>query len=75
MYPRILQKFDNFLVNLVDRYANFRWYNSPLTKKILASEDEYQKIAELAKTKEYPLIDDFENKKQFFLATLTFRYI
>ncbi len=62
MYPRILQKIDNFIVKTVNKYANFRWYNSPLTKKILANKEEYLQIWETAKNKKYLLIDDFEKK-------------
>ncbi len=51
MYPRILQKIDNFIVKAVDKYANYRWYNSPLSKSVVASEEEYLKIAEQAKKK------------------------
>ncbi len=65
MYPRILQKFDNLLVKIVDRYTNFRWYKNPLTKKILASKEEYLKIWERAKEKKHKLIDDFEEKSGF----------
>jgi len=65
MYPRIFQKIDNFLVKTVDRYANFRWYANPLTKKILASKEQYLKIWERAKEKKYKLIDDFEGKSGF----------
>lgn len=62
MYPRILQKFDNFLVKTVTKYANRKWYRSPLTKTVKASEEDYLKIAEDAKKVSYPLIDEFENK-------------
>ncbi len=62
MYPRIIQKFDNLLVKAVNKYANVRWYNSPLTKKILASKEEYLKIWIEAKSNRYKLIDDFEDK-------------
>ena len=65
MYPRILQKFDNFLVKTVNLYANFRWYASPLGKSVKASKDEYLKILEVAKNEEYKLIDDFEQKSNF----------
>ena len=65
MYPRILQKFDNFLVKTINKYANFRWYGSPLAKKPLASKDKYLKIWEKTKKKEYKLIDDFEQKTGF----------
>jgi len=62
MYPRILQKIDNLLVSAVNKYANRRWYNSPLTKKILASKKEYLKIWGKAKNKKYKLVDDIEEK-------------
>lgn len=62
MYPRILQKFDNFLVKTINKYANRKWYNSPLAKKPLATKEEYLKIWEDAKSKNYKLIDDFEDK-------------
>jgi len=65
MYPRTLQKFDNFLVATVNKYANFRWYNSPITKEIKASKSEYLAIAETAKTEEFKLIDDFESKYNY----------
>jgi len=65
MYPRILQKFDNLLVKIVDRYANFRWYKNPLTKKIIAPKKQYLKIWEKAKEKKYKLVDDFEEKYGF----------
>jgi len=62
MYPKLLQKFDNFLVKTVNNYANFRWYNSPLTNKIRAGKEEYLRIWEDAKSKKYQIIDDFELK-------------
>ena len=57
-----MQKFDNFLLKTANKYANFRWYASPLGKKAKANKDEYLKIWEIAKKEEYKLIDDFENK-------------
>ncbi len=62
MYPRILQKIDNLLVYAVNKYANRRWYNSPLTKKIRASKNEYIEIWEKVRNKKYKLIDDIEEK-------------
>ena len=62
MYPKILQKIDNTLLIAINKYANFRWYNSPLTTKILASESKYLQLAETAKAKKYELIDNFEQK-------------
>jgi len=65
MYPRILQKIDNSLVKSVNKYANFRWFKNPLTKKPLATREAYLKIWETEKTKKYQLIDDFEQKTAF----------
>jgi len=65
MYPRILQKFDNFLAETITKYTNFRWYASPVTKKVIASKSEYLKIWEDAKSKQYQLIDNFEQKIGF----------
>ena len=62
MYPRILQKFDNFLVKAIYKYANRKWYNSPLTKKIRANKEEYLKIWKETKAKKYSIVDDFEKK-------------
>ena len=62
MYPRILQKIDSFLVNAVNKYANFRWYRSPLAKKPRATEAEYLKRANKAKLVRYPIIDNYENE-------------
>ena len=65
MYPRILQKFDNFLVKTINKYANFRWYGSPLTKKIRATKNVYLKIWEDVKSQNFKLIDSFEQKTGF----------
>jgi len=65
MYPRILQRFDNFLIKTINKYANFRWYSSPLAKTIKASKDEYLKIWENAKSKKYKIIDNFEEETGF----------
>ncbi len=65
MYPRILQKVDNFLIKAIDKYANFRWYRNPLAPSIKASKEEYLKIWETAKSKKYQLIDNFEEKTGF----------
>jgi predicted O-methyltransferase YrrM len=65
MYPRILQRFDNFFVSAVNKYANYRWYNSPLTSSVNASREQYFEIANTAKSKKYELIDDFEKQKEF----------
>ena len=65
MYPKILQKFDNFLVNTIDKYANFRWYNSPLAKNIKATKEEYLKIAAKSKENKYPIVSRFEAKYKF----------
>jgi len=62
MYPRILQKFDNFLVSSIDKYANHRWYNNPLTKNILAGKEQYLQLWDKAKAEKYPLIDEFEKE-------------
>jgi predicted O-methyltransferase YrrM len=60
IYPRILERFDNFLLKSVDAYVNFRWYASPLTKNIKASKKEYLEIAQNAKNKTHELIDQYE---------------
>ena len=65
MYPRILQKFDNFLVKSINSYADFRWFNNPLTSKVIAGKEKYQEIWEKAKAKKYNLIDDFEKQAGF----------
>lgn len=65
IYPRILQRFDDFLVATVDKYANFRWYNSPLTKKTLASPEKYLQIWNDAKQKKYEIVDNFEKNHNF----------
>jgi len=75
MYPRLLQKFDNFLVATIDKYANYRWYNSPLTKKILASEKEYLAIAEKSKSINYQIIDDYENTYKHKIDTNWFHQL
>jgi predicted O-methyltransferase YrrM len=62
MYPAILQKFDNLLVKYLNKYINYRWYNSPLAKNVKADKDEYLKIWEYAKSKSYKLIDNFEQR-------------
>lgn len=69
MYPRILQKIDNIIVKTVNKYANFRWYSSPLAKKIKASKEEYLKIWEDAKSKKHKLIDDFEQEANYKINT------
>ena len=51
MYPRILQKIDNTLVNCINKYANRHWYGSPLINRLNASESEYLAIAKKAKEK------------------------
>ncbi len=65
MYPRIIQKFDNFLIKAINKYANFRWYKSPLAKNIKASKKEYMEIWNKAKSEQYPLVDEFEQKANF----------
>ncbi len=62
MYPRILQKFDNFLVNRIYNYANRRWYSSPLTKHPVASKEEYLSVAKNAREKSYKIIDELEKE-------------
>ena len=65
MYPRILQKFDNFLVRIITDYADLRWYKNPLTSKILAEKDEYSEIWKEAKSKKYKLVDDYEKQAAY----------
>jgi len=65
MYPRILQKFDNLLIKTINKYVNFRWYGSPLAKNIKASKKEYMEIWNKAKSEQYPLVDEFEQKANF----------
>lgn len=65
MYPRILQKFDNFLIKTVNKYADFRRYHNPLTKKALAENEQYVQIWKEAKEKKYLLIDEYEEKTGF----------
>ena len=64
MYHKILKGIENALVVAMDNFINKRWYNSPLTKNIKATKDEYLEIAREAKKKKYPLIDNFEEKYQ-----------
>lgn len=65
MYPRILQKIDNFLVRSTYRYANRRWYSSPLLKKPIGTKEEYLTIADDAKKQNYPVINDIENELNY----------
>lgn len=65
MYPRILQKFDNFLIKTINKYANFRWYASPLAKNIKASKEEYLKIWKNAKEKKYDIVEKFEEDTNY----------
>ncbi|NJO88106.1 MAG: class I SAM-dependent methyltransferase [Chloroflexia bacterium] len=65
MYPRFLEKFDSLLVRAVNKYANFRWYSSPLTKKPKADKEHYFKLASEAKLKKYPIINNYEQKYNY----------
>ena len=56
MYPKILQKFDNFLVQVVNRYANYRWYSSPLAKNVKANKNTYLEFWKQAKEKQYKIL-------------------
>ncbi|MFN8255582.1 MAG: class I SAM-dependent methyltransferase [Bacteroidales bacterium] len=62
MYPRLLQRFDEFLVKSVDFYVNYRWYHSPITSKILASKEKYLELAEKAKAVNYPETGIYEKE-------------
>ncbi len=65
MYPRIIQKFDNFIVNLVNKYAERNWYSSPLTKKPKGTKEDYLKLAAKAKLIQFPLVDQIETENHF----------
>jgi predicted O-methyltransferase YrrM len=65
MYPKILQKFDTFMVKTVYRYANRRWYGNPLIKTIKAEKEEYLRLWELAKSESFPEIDALETTLGF----------
>jgi predicted O-methyltransferase YrrM len=75
MYPRILQKFDNYLISLIGKYANYRWYHSPLAKRPLATAQEYMSIAEKARQKEYPIVSTFEHECKFAIDTEWFHQL
>ena len=72
MYPRIIQKFDNFLVKIVNKYANRKWFKSPITKQIKGDTNSYIKLAERAKHVQYPIVDQFENKNTYKINTKFF---
>jgi predicted O-methyltransferase YrrM len=69
MYPFILQKFDNYLVKLVNRYANRKWYNNPLKSGTDVSVQEYQQLWKTAKEKTWPIVDAFEKQSAYAIDT------
>lgn len=56
--------FTNLYLYL-NRIANYQWYNYPFGRKPRASKDEYLKIFEEARSKQYPEIDNFEKSAGF----------
>lgn len=65
MYHKILQLTEYFLLNIVRKFAFKRWNNMPFGKEIRASRNEYLKIAEIARNKNYSEVDDFEKETGF----------
>jgi predicted O-methyltransferase YrrM len=69
MYPKLLQKFDDFLVKMVYKYANRKWYGNPMTKKIVADKDKYLALWQTAKSESFPVVDHFEKTCGFSIDT------
>jgi len=53
----------------MDRLANYKWYNFPLGNKPRGDIETYKKLAQEVKNKNYPTINNYEQKNGFAINT------
>jgi len=59
---RIIQNFPNRLLGPIDRWAYKQFYDYPFGNSPSAKADQYMEIWSKARSQEYPIVDQFENK-------------